>query len=223
MSRTRDAILDAALAVAAEHGLDATRMEDVATAAGVTRQLVYYHFRSREQLLGELHARALRALGDRLRAGVDAGRPVEDLPAVMLQAMSENQTLCRLLVTEMWGLLAGPGAAATAAEHVDADVIGPLAHWICQATGAEPGPGTTVLARALFGQVTAVALDPVVRGDDLDPHVLEPTLRRLTRAALTTVPRTTESRTATSRTATSRTAESRTATSRTATSPVLAP
>lgn len=47
---TRDAILDAAARLFAERGA-ATRLEDVADAAGVTRQTVYVHFGSRTGLL----------------------------------------------------------------------------------------------------------------------------------------------------------------------------
>lgn len=47
---TRDSILDAAARLFAERGIG-TRLEDVADAAGVTRQTVYVHFGSRTGLL----------------------------------------------------------------------------------------------------------------------------------------------------------------------------
>lgn len=48
---TRQAILDAAARLFAEHGADDVRMVDIAREAGVTRQAVYLHFGSRTGLL----------------------------------------------------------------------------------------------------------------------------------------------------------------------------
>lgn len=49
-------ILDAALRVFASRGYSATRLEDVAAAAGVTKGTVYYYFRNKEDLLLRLVA-----------------------------------------------------------------------------------------------------------------------------------------------------------------------
>ncbi len=49
-------ILDAALRVFAAHGYNATRLEDVAAAAGVTKGTIYYYFENKEDLLFRLVA-----------------------------------------------------------------------------------------------------------------------------------------------------------------------
>lgn len=49
-------ILDAALRVFAARGYAATRLEDVAAAAGVTKGTIYYYFKSKEDLLVQLVA-----------------------------------------------------------------------------------------------------------------------------------------------------------------------
>jgi AcrR family transcriptional regulator len=66
--RSIDAILDAARTVLSERP-DAS-MEDIATAAGVTRQTVYAHFASRDALIGAL----LHAAGAATVAAIDAAR-----------------------------------------------------------------------------------------------------------------------------------------------------
>lgn len=48
---TRQALLDAALPVFSENGLEATRLEDIAERAGVTRGALYWHFKNKEDLL----------------------------------------------------------------------------------------------------------------------------------------------------------------------------
>lgn len=47
---TRQALLDAALRVFGEQGYSATRLEDVALAAGVTRGAIYWHFANKADL-----------------------------------------------------------------------------------------------------------------------------------------------------------------------------
>ena len=55
-------ILDAALRVFAAHGYGATRLEDVAATAGVTKGTIYYYFESKEDLLAQLVASRDREL-----------------------------------------------------------------------------------------------------------------------------------------------------------------
>lgn len=72
--RTRDRVLDAALAAFGTRGYDATSLDDVAAEVGVTKQAILYHFPTKEQLLGasiEVAAQELAA------AMVDAVRGEE--------------------------------------------------------------------------------------------------------------------------------------------------
>jgi TetR/AcrR family transcriptional regulator len=47
-------ILDAAIAEFGEHGIEATRMEDIAARAKLSKQLIYYYFRTKEGLYLEV-------------------------------------------------------------------------------------------------------------------------------------------------------------------------
>jgi TetR/AcrR family acrAB operon transcriptional repressor len=49
-ARTRDAIIDAALAVFAERGFAASQLEDIARRASVTRGALYHHFSDKAEL-----------------------------------------------------------------------------------------------------------------------------------------------------------------------------
>jgi len=57
-----DAILDVAVRVFREHGYDGSTLDDVARAAGITKASIYYHVRSKEELLARGVGRALDAL-----------------------------------------------------------------------------------------------------------------------------------------------------------------
>ncbi|MEI2267052.1 multidrug efflux transporter transcriptional repressor AcrR [Erwinia sp. CGal63] len=51
---TRNHILDAAIARFSEHGVAKTTLADIATAAGVTRGAIYWHFKNKTDLLNEI-------------------------------------------------------------------------------------------------------------------------------------------------------------------------
>jgi AcrR family transcriptional regulator len=75
----REAILEAALALVAEHGLQHTPMSLISKRARVSAGGIYHHFASKEDLLQTLHWRIMqemiRAIFDRgpARPGVDQG------------------------------------------------------------------------------------------------------------------------------------------------------
>ncbi|MDE1189334.1 MAG: multidrug efflux transporter transcriptional repressor AcrR [Pantoea sp.] len=61
---TRNQILDAALAHFSEHGVAATSLTDIATAAGVTRGAIYWHFKNKADLLHEIWLQCDAGLDD---------------------------------------------------------------------------------------------------------------------------------------------------------------
>ena len=72
-------ILDAALDCFAERGFAATRMDDVAVRAGVTKGTVYLYFETKEELFAALIRRELLPNIERLEAAASA-----DVPATVL-------------------------------------------------------------------------------------------------------------------------------------------
>jgi AcrR family transcriptional regulator len=54
---TRDRILDTALQLFTEKGFDATSLQAIADRLGFTKAAIYYHFRSKEDILMALHMR----------------------------------------------------------------------------------------------------------------------------------------------------------------------
>ena len=74
-ARTRRRILDAAAELFRDGGYANTRLTDIATRAGVRTGSLYYHFSSREQLVGEILHVGMDTAGRRVRAAVDAVAP----------------------------------------------------------------------------------------------------------------------------------------------------
>jgi AcrR family transcriptional regulator len=68
----------AAAQLFADFGLDATRMEDVATTTGVPKATLYYYFDGKEDLLAFLFAEILDEVGRAIRGAVDGGGTAAD-------------------------------------------------------------------------------------------------------------------------------------------------
>ena len=74
----REVLLDTALTLVAEGDLDSVSMETVADRAGVSRPLVYKHFRNRTEILTALYLREGERLHEELSVDVQAADTIED-------------------------------------------------------------------------------------------------------------------------------------------------
>lgn len=87
----RSAILHAAACVFDEKGYTASRVEDVATAMGVTKGVIYYYFRSKEEIFVEVMATGISGAIARLEAVLARGLPpVETLELVIRTHVAYN-------------------------------------------------------------------------------------------------------------------------------------
>lgn len=108
-SDTRARILEAAFRSVSVYGLARFTMDDVARAAGVSRQTVYRYFESRDDLVLGLVAREEEVFLDGARAAFTAHHRLEDAmeQALLfsLRAAREHPLLDRLLAAEPEALL----------------------------------------------------------------------------------------------------------------------
>lgn len=86
-------ILDAAIAVMAEHGYHGTSVREIAVRAGVSPAALYHHFPSKQQVLVTIMERGIEALLQRSRAALTAAGPD---PADRLRTLVEVQVLFHL-------------------------------------------------------------------------------------------------------------------------------
>src|ERR1019366_3157058 len=79
--RRRRQLIDVALETFATHGFNETTMEDIATAAGVTKPLLYQHFASKRalylELIDDVAARPIAALANAASTSTKTRRQVE--------------------------------------------------------------------------------------------------------------------------------------------------
>lgn len=86
-------ILDAAVAVMAEHGYHGTSVREIAVRAGVSPAALYHHFPSKQQVLVTIMERGIEALLERTRSALAAAGPD---PADRLRALVGIQVLFHL-------------------------------------------------------------------------------------------------------------------------------
>jgi AcrR family transcriptional regulator len=87
-TRTRAALLAAADSAFSARSWQATRMEDIAAAAGVSVATAYNHFSSKHTLIGEVFAPHAAALLDQAQRDVAAGRDVVDALSDQVEALA---------------------------------------------------------------------------------------------------------------------------------------
>lgn len=89
-SRTRRRLLDAAARLFKEKGYAGTRQEDIADAAAIKAASVYYHFSSKEELLGEVLDQGIERCFEAVTAAVDALGPEASFRARLLAAVGAH-------------------------------------------------------------------------------------------------------------------------------------
>lgn len=86
---TRDSILDAAEKLFVEQGVSRTTLQHIATAAGLTRGAIYWHFDDKGALFNAMMDRATLPLEAELQVldGAEPGDPLDDLRNYMLAVL----------------------------------------------------------------------------------------------------------------------------------------
>jgi AcrR family transcriptional regulator len=106
---SRERILDAAMEIFARYGYRRASMDQVADAAGLTRQAVYHHFQSKEALfraaVEALHDGALEAAVAAGVAAEEAGQSLADVLAVQVDAKTRYVFECMEETVHMEELL----------------------------------------------------------------------------------------------------------------------
>lgn len=164
-------LIEVATTLFAERGFDATSMDDVAEAAGVTKPVLYQHFPSKRALYRELLDEVDHALTGRLVRATDqagSGRArVREGFAVYFRYLADHPAAVRLLFG------ASVGSDPEFATVADA-TIERLADFVAELIAIDAAPAhRRALAHAMLGMAEAtsrrVATDD---SDDVDPDRL---------------------------------------------------
>jgi AcrR family transcriptional regulator len=86
-ANTRRALVDAAAALFAERGVEATTMDDIARAAGMSRTSVFNYFGYKEMILCEIGARYVQEVAGPVLQNLN--RPLSDIWADVAESLAE--------------------------------------------------------------------------------------------------------------------------------------
>lgn len=163
--------LAAAADVFAEQGFEAARIEDIAKATGIPRATLYYHFRSKENVLSFLLRSMLNDVGEAVAAAVapvgSAETRLRRAIAALLEVMAASPSVARLLV----GNFTGAGALADVALAVRTSFHEPVTqilHDGC-ADGTLRSVDLDRTTSAIFGAVVVTGLRDIVLLGELEP------------------------------------------------------
>jgi TetR/AcrR family transcriptional regulator len=184
-SQTRGLILEAAEALFAERGFEATRLEDVAERVGIRRASIVYHFRDKRELYDAVLASVLGGFRERLAGALGGERPwperIETAIAAWVDYVGARPSLARLLLREVANatpgappaLLAHLGPFFELIERVTADLRGAPAPPIDPVHLASTIAGASVFfVAAMPALIPGLGFDPL-RRDQLEAHKRE--------------------------------------------------
>lgn len=157
----REAILDASVSVFLRYGFRKTSMDDIARAAGISRQGLYLHFATKEALFGEMMLRGVQMSRDAVRAAL--AREDLEVEARLLGAFEAHQggAIGASAATHMSELmetartLVGPVVAELEKEFV-ADVARMLKQVGVAASWKDAGVSAFELAQTLYAASSGV-------------------------------------------------------------------
>ncbi|MBK9236792.1 MAG: TetR/AcrR family transcriptional regulator [Rhodoferax sp.] len=155
---TRTKLLDAAARAFLEHGFDATSMDLIRVAAGVSNGSLYHHFPTKSQLADALYAHTLRefhgAISEPISGGVGAQAGVQGLIRAYIRWVVTHPDRARLLHQ----LRRVNAVAQTQSDSADANqqAYTQLRQWVDQQVAAGD------LRRMPFAEWMALVFAPVL-------------------------------------------------------------
>ncbi len=157
----REKVLAAADLIA-EHGLDATKMEDIAASTGVPKATLYYYFEGKEEILTFLFTEILdevrQAVAGALQSGGTAAQRLEATIVAHLRVFERFPMASRALQFDL-------GRAARIpliAERTDAAFVNPVRDLLVEGVldgSLREMDHPTLVATAILGAVTTTGIN----------------------------------------------------------------
>jgi AcrR family transcriptional regulator len=146
----KDRIKREAMRLFVEHGVDAVSMRDIADAAGIKAPSLYAHFRSREDLIGDLFFASYTEYGRVLaEAAASPGgfrHQLQEMVRVICALHAEDELLFNFLLLTQHGFL-------RQMPETDANPVEIICSWVAGAmrAGEIPSANATLVAGAIIG------------------------------------------------------------------------
>ncbi|QGG46975.1 TetR/AcrR family transcriptional regulator [Heliorestis convoluta] len=104
--RKVDKIFLGAIEVFAEKGFDRATMDEIAEQSGVAKGTLYYHFKSKEELISFLIKKGMNLLIEQVKEKIDNKTDpllqIKSLIEAQLMFFDQNRNLCQILLKGAW-------------------------------------------------------------------------------------------------------------------------
>ncbi len=145
----------------ADHGLDATKMEDIAAATGVPKATLYYHFEGKEAILAFLFTEVLdeleAAVGAATRTGGSAAERLHAVVIAHLGVISAFPAASRALQFDLGRAARLPAIA----DRVEAAFLGPVRSLLVEGGtdgSLRPTDHPGLVATAILGTIVTTGI-----------------------------------------------------------------
>ncbi|GAT06986.1 TetR/AcrR family transcriptional regulator [Mycolicibacterium novocastrense] len=169
-------VLDAALALIAEHGVSGTSLQMIADSIGVTKAAVYRQFKTKEEIVIAITEREMGRLEDALEVAEAAGHGVKSRE-ILLDRMIDQAVERRGVVS---ALQFDPVILRLQAEHEPFQRF--IERLYAALLGTHAGPEARLHAAVLSSAISVAVMHPLV--SDIDAETLRTQLIRMSRRLL---------------------------------------
>ncbi|WP_449283108.1 TetR/AcrR family transcriptional regulator [Leucobacter sp.] len=190
---TKRLITEAAVRVAAQHGISGASMDQIAEAAGVAKGSLYYNFASKDAIFEEVIRDGFERLAaaiDAAREGVEPDEAPRAVAAATLETLRSNLDLAKLMASEVFRTdRAWAGAMELARSSVVVRFRDVLRDAESARVGSRDGSSdagraaeeiTEIAGAAFFGALAGACLDWLLfRRDQPVDRVLDQVLRAI--------------------------------------------
>jgi AcrR family transcriptional regulator len=176
---TRTRLLDTALELFTQHGVEGTSLQMIADAMGVTKAAVYYHFKTKDEITEAVAEPVLRKLGTIVREAGQLrrrGAQVDYLLAGVVDMVVGHRALAAVFTSDP-----GVARALERSLHGEENVKDCLTELL---VGTDADPGAEVAAHVALSGIAIAGGSPYLSDmpdDELRAHLLEAGRRLLGR------------------------------------------
>nr|WP_240721036.1 TetR/AcrR family transcriptional regulator [Pseudarthrobacter sp. NamE2] len=161
---TRQKLFDASMELIGERGAANVTVDEIATAAGVSKGTVYYNFGSKSELVAQLLRHGVDILKERLLTpgagpAKDPLLAMEDMIGQAMDFMAQYPSFARLWVSENWRTPSEWQGTFTVLRSELLAVIAHAVENVAKAYPVDPTVSRGSLETAIFGACFVVGLD----------------------------------------------------------------
>lgn len=175
---TRQAILDAAIAIAGENGITAATMDDIAVRAGVAKGSLYYNFESKDAIFSTLLGDAMQRLADDFTAATEGTTGIASIRILVtefLDMIVADTAVLKVLASEYFRTDRVWIETFRAAHEAALAPFEKAVREIAEETGHRP-ERPRLLATAAFGAILVAGLEWLVFEPETPREVVANTL-----------------------------------------------